>query len=175
MSKFPKPFNGCIQAIMWKASTSLLAFPKLETADEDTIPMGIPDDVRADALALMSLYVRKDPIIEPRKRKDNGGKPGPPDAEDKDPKRRKGRPPTKDKDPGKGKHPGKGKRRNFKAGSSHYQGATQANNFYWGPAMTAAKAMTVVSGWRRSNEQYKIDRARRERKVAERKRMSLKA
>ena len=66
--------------MMWKASTSLLAFPELETAGEDTFPMGIPNDVRADAAALMGFYARKDPVIEPSK-KDNDGKP---DAEDKE-------------------------------------------------------------------------------------------
>ena len=36
---------------------SLLAFPELETAGEDTLPMGIPNDVRADA-ALISSQLR---------------------------------------------------------------------------------------------------------------------
>jgi len=164
-SNFPKPFNGCIQAMMWKASASVFAFPELETSGDDSIQLGIPCDVRADASTLLGLYARKDPVVEPSK-KDNSGKPSPPDAEDKDPKPREGRPPTNDKDPEKA---GKGKRRN--STKAHHQGATQENNFCWGPEMTAAKAMDVVSGWHRSNERYKRDRYRREKMLAERKRM----
>jgi hypothetical protein len=157
-SSFPKPFNGCLQAIIWKASRSILTFPQLKTASEDMVPIGIPNDVRADALALMRLYVRNDPVIEPSKWKStspNDGKgPGPGNAKDKDP------------NGGKGPRP-----RNAKGkGSSHHQGATdQAEIYYWSPDMTAAKAMSVVAGWRRSDEQYKVDRAKRERMLAERK------
>ena len=107
--------------MMWKASASVFAFPELETSGDDTIQLGIPRDVRADTSALLGLYARKDPNIEPSK-KDNGGKPSPLDAEDKDPKPREGRPPIKDKDPGKA---GKGKRRN--STKAHHQGATQEN------------------------------------------------
>jgi hypothetical protein len=47
---------------MWKASGSLLVFRELQTASEDMIPIGIPNDVRADASALMGLYGRPDPV-----------------------------------------------------------------------------------------------------------------
>jgi hypothetical protein len=100
-----------------------------------------PDGAIYTAVATQNL----DPVISGRVRVPTTAK-----DHKEDPNGGKGPRPgnAKDKDPNSGKGP---RSRNAKGkGSSHHQGATdQAENYYWGPDMTTARAMSVIAGSRR--------------------------
>ena len=175
---------------MWKASASLLVFPSIQPAIGDMVPIGIPDDVRSDASTLIALYKRTDPVVEPKQKRKRSNKD--PDDEADSGKRLKhdlrprnaksnsksnakgsSKSNAKGNSKGNSKSNAKGKadNANGKGSSKNTRYDGMADNYYWGPDMTAANVMSVVAGWRRSNERYEADKAERERMFAERERM----
>lgn len=175
LSEFPKRYNGDPQALVLKASPTLVGNrPRKQITNVlgETINIGIPEDVLKDAAHLVSLWNRAAPEVDKQisKRHQDPGT----DSSSGGVKKKKKSPRSNKGIAKSSKSRGRsGRSRGIAKGTSKNRShprdnhgaiaylVTENEGYAWGPDMTAADIMSVFASWQRSHELDRADQAKR--------------